>query len=75
MLEKLDSELKKTPGPNVEGLDSIYVTEEDQAEHDDGGGEIDKPRDVTLSSELQQSNVGQSQQQRKSKSVPSEILQ
>ena len=52
MLEKLDSELKKTTGPNVEGLDAIYVTEEDQAEHDDGDGDTDKPKGVIFSSEM-----------------------
>ena len=60
MLEKLDSELKKTTGPNVEGLDAIYVTEEDQAEHDDGEGETDKPKGVIFSSEMQQINFSPS---------------
>ena len=60
MLEKLDSELKKTTGPNVEGLDAIYVTEEDQAEHDDDDGETGKPKGDIFSSEMQQINFSPS---------------
>ena len=48
MLEKLDKELKKSPGPNVEGLDSIYITEEDQAEHYDESEQEDKPIAVAV---------------------------